>query len=78
MSVNVEVPFVGEAIEQMRVVRWLKAPGDAVRAEEPLVEVTTEKIDFVVEAPASGTLVEIRAAEGAHVVPNEVVAVIAP
>ena len=78
MDVNVEMPFVGEAIERMRIVRWLRAVGDEVAAEEQLVEVTTDKIDFVIEAPASGTLVEIRAADGEVVKPYDVVAVIKP
>jgi len=78
MSVNVEVPFVGEGVPEMRVVRWLKGPGDPVHAEEPLVEVTTEKIDFVIEAPATGTLVEVRATAGTMVTANQVVGVIAP
>jgi 2-oxoglutarate dehydrogenase E2 component (dihydrolipoamide succinyltransferase) len=76
--VNIEVPFVGESIENMRVLRWLKADGDHVTAEEPLLEITTEKIDFIIEAPASGTLVDVSAAEGASVTPNQIIAAIDP
>ena len=77
MLVHVEMPFVGESVEQLRVRAWLKAIGERVEREDPLVEVTTEKIDFTIEAPAAGTLIEIRAGEDTVVAPHAVLGVIA-
>ena len=76
MIVTVEMPFIGESVELLRIRAWLKRVGDPVVVDEPLLEVTTEKIDFMVNAPASGVLVEIRAAEDERVAPNTILAII--
>ena len=61
---DVIMPKFGFTMEEGTVVRWLKKAGDAVIQGEPLVEVTTDKINMEVEAPATGTLADVRAAEG--------------
>ncbi len=64
MAVIVKMPQLGESIVEGTVARWLKAPGDSVAKFEPLLEITTDKIDTEIPAPASGILLEIVAAEG--------------
>ncbi len=64
MTVIVKMPQLGESIVEGTVTRWLKAPGDAVAKFEPLLEITTDKIDTEIPAPASGILLEIVAPEG--------------
>ena len=58
----VVIPELGESILQVRIVRWLKAVGDRIEEGEPLLEISTDKIDAVLDAPASGVVREIRAA----------------
>jgi 2-oxoglutarate decarboxylase len=69
---------MGESVSEGIVSRWLKAVGDSVDEGEPLVEVTTDKVDVEVPAPASGRLTEIVAAEGETVAVGATLAVIAP
>src|SRR5579863_764430 len=69
---------MGESVSEGIVSRWLKAVGDSVDEGEPLVEVTTDKVDVEVPAPATGRLVEIVAAEGETVAVGATLAVIAP
>jgi pyruvate/2-oxoglutarate dehydrogenase complex dihydrolipoamide acyltransferase (E2) component len=59
---SVVIPSLGEAIYQVRIVRWLKAVGDPVTEGEQLVEVSTDKIDAILPAPATGVVLEIGAA----------------
>ena len=61
MSVSVTMPQLGESVTEGTVTRWLKAVGDTVTADEPLLEVSTDKVDTEIPAPASGVLVAIRA-----------------
>lgn len=63
MPVSVTMPQLGESVTEGTVTRWLKQVGDYVTADEPLVEVSTDKVDTEIPAPASGILLEIRAAE---------------
>ena len=63
MPVNVTMPQLGESVTEGTITRWLKAVGDTVTADEPLVEVSTDKVDTEIPAPASGVLVSIAAAE---------------
>ncbi|MGI9196571.1 MAG: biotin/lipoyl-containing protein, partial [Candidatus Nanopelagicales bacterium] len=63
MPVSVTLPALGESVTEGTVTRWLKQVGDTVVADEPLVEVSTDKVDTEIPAPASGVLLEIRATE---------------
>ncbi|MBM3469738.1 MAG: 2-oxo acid dehydrogenase subunit E2 [Armatimonadetes bacterium] len=76
MGTDVIMPALGMAQETGRVVRWLKAEGDAVTAGEPLLEVETDKVTVEIEAPASGTLRRVTAAEGQDVPVGQTIAVI--
>ncbi|HET6468753.1 MAG TPA: biotin/lipoyl-containing protein, partial [Geminicoccaceae bacterium] len=67
MSVEIKVPTLGESVSEATVAKWLKAAGDAVRADEPLVELETDKVSLEVNAPATGTLAEVLVDEGADV-----------
>lgn len=74
----VVVPMIGESLLRLRILRWLRKVGEEVAAGELLYEITTDKIDAVVEAPKGGTLVAILATEGEVVTPGQTVARIAP
>jgi len=63
MSVSVTLPALGESVTEGTVTRWLKEVGDSVEADEPLLEVSTDKVDTEIPSPAAGTLVSITAAE---------------
>ncbi|MDD9992560.1 MAG: 2-oxoglutarate dehydrogenase complex dihydrolipoyllysine-residue succinyltransferase [Rhodospirillales bacterium] len=67
MTVDVTVPVLGESVTEATVMRWHKAPGEAVALDETLVELETDKIAVEVTAEAAGTLAEIVAAEGTDV-----------
>ena len=76
MRVDVVMPQMGESIAEGTITRWIKQPGDAVQREEPLFEISTDKVDAEIPAPSAGVLVEIKHPEGETVLVNEVVAVI--
>ena len=67
MTIDITVPALGESVTEATVMRWNKAPGEAVALDETLVELETDKIAVEVTAEAAGTLAEIVAAEGADV-----------
>ena len=67
MSIEIKVPALGESITEATVGQWFKKPGDAVKADEPLVELETEKVTVEVPAPAGGVLADIQVAQGATV-----------
>src|SRR5437899_1071459 len=67
MNVDVTMPQLGETVAEGTVTRWLRRVGDAVRDQEPLLEIATDKVDTEVPSPASGTLLEIRVPEDATV-----------
>jgi 2-oxoglutarate dehydrogenase E2 component (dihydrolipoamide succinyltransferase) len=73
---DIVVPEVGESIVDARVAKWLKKPGDAVAAGDPLVELETDKIDLEVSAPQAGVLSRINHEDGADVKVGEVLGVI--
>jgi pyruvate dehydrogenase E2 component (dihydrolipoamide acetyltransferase) len=77
MPTNVVMPQMGESIFEGTITKWLKKAGDTVQRDEPLFEISTDKVDAEIPAPASGVLTEIKVAEGATVEINTVVAVIA-
>jgi pyruvate dehydrogenase E2 component (dihydrolipoamide acetyltransferase) len=76
MSTDVVMPQMGESIAEGTITKWLKKVGDRVERDEPLFEISTDKVDAEIPSPAAGTLSEIRAQEGATVEVNTVVAVL--
>ena len=77
MPVNVVMPQMGESVAEGTLVRWIKKVGDAVDRDEPLFEISTDKVDAEIPSPAAGTLAEIRVKEGETVPVDTVVAVLA-
>ena len=77
MPANVIMPQMGESIFEGTLTKWLKKVGDPVKRDEPLFEISTDKVDSEIPAPASGVLSEIRVNEGETVQINTVVGVIA-
>ena len=67
MTIDILVPSLGESVTEATIAKWFKKPGDAVKADEPLCELETDKVTVEVNAPAAGALKEIIAAEGATV-----------
>ena len=63
MSVSVTMPALGESVTEGTVTRWLKQVGDTVAADEPLLEVSTDKVDTEIPSPAAGILLAIRVGE---------------
>ena len=74
MATKVLVPLLGEGVEEVTIIKWLKKEGDSVNELEPLLEVNTDKVDTEIPAPASGTVLKILAEEG---VPAKVGSVLA-
>ena len=69
---DIMTPALGESVTEATVARWAKKAGDAVRKDELLVELETDKVSLEVVAPEDGVLSEINAADGATVVPGDV------
>lgn len=67
MTLEIRVPGLGESVTEATVAKWLKKPGDAVRADEPLVELETDKVTVEVPSPSTGVLSEIRVQTGATI-----------
>ncbi|WP_454044804.1 2-oxoglutarate dehydrogenase, E2 component, dihydrolipoamide succinyltransferase [Corynebacterium sp. Marseille-Q2516] len=76
MAFSVEMPELGESVTEGTITQWLKSVGDTVSADEPLLEVSTDKVDTEVPSPASGVLLEIKAQEDDTVDVGEVIAII--
>ena len=76
MPTDVIMPQMGESIFEGTITKWLKKPGDKVQRDEPLFEISTDKVDAEIPAPAAGVLKEIKVQEGATVQVNTVVGVI--
>src|SRR3712207_3150984 len=76
MPTNAVMPQMGESIGQGTIVRWIKKIGDAVDRDEPLFEISTDKVDAEIPSPAAGVLTDIKVKEGETVAVNSVVAVI--
>ena len=76
MSTPVVMPQMGESIAEGTIVRWIKQVGDSVDRDEPLFEISTDKVDAEIPAPAAGVLTEIKVQAGETVAVNEVVATI--
>ncbi len=76
MPTDVIMPQMGESIFEGTITKWLKKPGDKVQRDEPLFEISTDKVDAEIPAPASGVLKEIKVAEGNTVQVNTIVGTI--
>ena len=76
MPTDVIMPQMGESIFEGTITKWLKKAGDAVEKDEPLFEISTDKVDAEIPSPVAGVLSEIKVAEGATVEINTVVAVV--
>ncbi len=76
MAVDVMMPQMGESIFEGTITKWLKKPGDKIERDEPLFEISTDKVDAEIPAPAAGVLKEIKVTEGQTVPIQTIVAVI--
>jgi len=76
MATNVVMPQMGESIAEGTIVRWIKKVGDPVDRDEPLFEISTDKVDAEIPSPSAGVLTEIKVKEGETVPVNSVVAII--
>jgi 2-oxoglutarate dehydrogenase E2 component (dihydrolipoamide succinyltransferase) len=76
MATDIVMPQMGESIVEGTITKWLKKPGDKIQRDEPLFEISTDKVDAEIPAPASGVLQEIKVAEGTTVQVNTVVGTI--
>jgi 2-oxoglutarate dehydrogenase E2 component (dihydrolipoamide succinyltransferase) len=72
MATEIRVPTLGESVSEATIGRWFKKPGDSVKADEPLLELETDKVTLEVNAPAAGTLGDIVAKDGETVAPGAV------
>ena len=77
MPTNVLMPQLGESIAEGTIVRWMKETGEFVGRDEPLFEITTDKVDAEVPSPAAGVLIDVRVQAGETVPVDSIVAVIA-
>ena len=77
MPTDIIMPQMGESIVEGTITKWLKKKGDKVQRDEPLFEISTDKVDAEIPSPAAGILQEIKVAEGATVQVNTVVGTIA-
>ena len=73
MPTEVVMPQMGESITEGTITKWLKKPGDAVERDEPLFEISTDKVDAEIPSPSAGTLAEIKVPEGTTVTVNTIV-----
>ncbi len=76
MPTDIVMPQMGESIVEGTITKWLKKPGDKIQRDEPLFEISTDKVDAEIPAPASGILQDIKVSEGATVQVNTVVGTI--
>src|SRR5829696_5935249 len=76
MSTPVVMPQMGESIAEGTIVRWIKKVGDSIDKDEPLFEISTDKVDAEIPSPGAGILLEIKVKEGETVPVNSVVALI--
>ena len=76
MRVDVAMPQMGESIAEGTITRWIRKVGERVERDEPIFEISTDKVDAEIPSPAAGVLAEIRNGEGETVPVNEIVAVI--
>src|SRR2546430_2962604 len=67
MAVDIVMPQMGESIFEGTITKWLKKPGDKVERDEPLFEISTDKVDAEIPSPSAGVLKEIKGGEGQNV-----------
>jgi 2-oxoglutarate dehydrogenase E1 component len=72
--IEIEMPAMGESVSEGTILEWAKSPGDAVQEDETIVEISTDKVDAEVPAPASGTLTEVLADAGDTVTVGQIIA----
>ena len=77
-QVEVVMPQMGVSVSEGTITRWLKQPGDSIALDEPLLEISTDKVDTEVPSPGEGVVAEIRVQEGETVEVGTVLAVIGP
>ena len=78
MTTEIRVPTLGESVTEATIGKWFKKPGDAVKADEPLLELETDKVTLEVNAPAAGVLAEVVAKDGETVAAGSLLGQIAP
>src|SRR6202042_162844 len=76
MPTDIIMPQMGESIVEGTITKWLKKPGDKIERDEPLFEISTDKVDAEIPAPSAGVLKEIKVTEGQTVPTQTIVAVI--
>ena len=76
MANSVEMPELGESVTEATITQWLKSVGDTVEVDEPLLEVSTDKVDTEIPSPVAGTIIEIKADEDDTIEVGEVIAII--
>mgnify|MGYP001758713440 FL=1 len=76
MAHSVEMPELGESVTEGTITTWLKSVGDSVEVDEPLLEVSTDKVDTEIPSPVSGVLLEIKAEEDDTVEVGSVIAIV--
>src|SRR5260370_20785758 len=76
MPTDVVMPQMGESITEGTITKWLKKPGDTIQRDEPIFEISTDKVDAELPSPVAGVLSEIKVSEGSTVTINTIVAVI--
>ncbi|WP_286954395.1 biotin/lipoyl-containing protein, partial [Corynebacterium sp. UBA4397] len=76
MAHSVEMPELGESVTEGTITQWLKSVGDTVEVDEPLLEVSTDKVDTEIPSPVAGTLIEIKADEDDTIEVGSVIAII--
>ena len=76
MSTPVIMPQMGESIAEGTITKWLKKVGDPIKRDEPIFEISTDKVDAEIPSPVAGTLLEIKVQEGQTVAINTVVGTI--
>src|SRR5512143_2989299 len=76
MATEIIMPQMGESIAEGTITKWMKKVGESVKRDEPIFEISTDKVDAEIPSPVAGTLVEIRVGEGQTVPINTVVGMI--
>src|SRR5579864_8689581 len=76
MAVEVQMPQMGESVVEGTIAKWLVKPGDTVAEDQPLVEISTDKVDTEIPSPSAGTIAKLVAEEGQTLPVGAVIAII--